>query len=357
MGPVCKNLKKVFLDFSLDDFDLWHTFRHFDALEELRIGDLKSGCVLKDSILPIKPLIRLTKFKIRCISIGYYFFIDVTEFCPNVEVLTICVQSPRHRLENHCLTALSECKQMVILVIEMPTNIRVLGNEEQIHHDIDDIGIFRLLDKCRDLGKIRLRFKPSHSMITSLAKLMESEDKQSKKKITLEFVPSLDMISNGLPDLSLLNNIKRLSFKIVNEFPNLLLRTNDIKHIMIIQSDKDSKISVYLMAYCLSTKESNFWYMFSQHKDLEQLIFRDPNYIIDELKPNIEPLMKLEEITIECLYFDDFDTIAKLAPNLEEFQLISTFVLINSDLNELSQLKHLTKINLMNGRKKNHFLK
>ena len=149
LGPVCKNLKEVVLDFSLNNFDLWHTFRHFDELQRLEIKGFSS--VLKDSILPIKRLVCLTKFKIQCVSIGYYFFNDVTEFCPNVKVLSICVRFPRHRLENHCLTALSECKKLKILEIEMPTNIIVFEIEEQIRHDIDDIGIFRLLDKCRDI--------------------------------------------------------------------------------------------------------------------------------------------------------------------------------------------------------------
>ena len=138
--------------------------------------------------------IRLKKFKIRCVSIGFDFFNDVIEFCPNVKVSSFCVHSPRHRLENHCLTALLECKKLLILVIEMPTIIIVFENEEQIHHEIDDIGIFRLLGKCRYVQQIPFRFEPSHSMITSLAKWMESEDNTLKKTITLEFVPSLDMI-------------------------------------------------------------------------------------------------------------------------------------------------------------------
>ena len=158
----------------------------------------------------------------------------------------------------------------------------------------------------------------------------------------------------GLADLSLLNNIKRLSFKIVNEFPNLLLRPNDIKHIIIIQLDKDSKISVDLMTYRLSNEESDIWHIFSRHKDLEQLIFRDPDYSFEKFIPNIETLLSLGKITIECLYFENFDTIPKLAPNLEEFKLISTFELTNSELNELSKLKRLTKINLISKKKTNH---
>ena len=121
---------------------------------------------------------------------------------------------------------------------------------------------------------------------------------------------------------------------------------------MIIQLDKHSKISVDFMTSRLKNNESDIWRIFSRHKDLEQLIFRASDF--NELMPNIEPLMKLEEITIECLYFDDFDTIAKLAPNIEEFQLISTFDLTNSDLNELSQLKLLTKINLISKEKTEH---
>ena len=84
------------------------------------------------------------------------------------------------------------------------------------------------------------------------------------------------------------------------------------------------------------------------------MIFRDPDYSFEKFIPNIETLLSLGEITIECLYFDNFDTIPKLAPNLEEFELISTFELTNSELNELSKLKHLNKINLISKKKTNH---
>ena len=349
LGSVRNNLKKVILDFSSEDFDLWHTFRHFDGLEVLKILGFES--VLRDSILPIKPLVTLKKLELQCVSIGFYFFEDVTEFCPYVKVLSICAHSPRHQLKNHCLTALSECKQLKKLEIEMPNNIRVFENEEFIsyHLEVDDIGIFRLLDNCRDIEQIRFLFKTSQSMITSLVKWMESEDNSPKKIITLEFVPSKDMISNGLADLSLLNNIKRLRFKIVNEF----LTPNDFNQI-IIQLDKDSKISVDLTTYLDSYKDIDIWHIFCRNKDLEELIFRYKRYIFDNLKPNIEPLMSLEQITIECLYFDDFDNIAKLAPNLEEFRLFSRFFLKNRDLIELSKLKYLTKINLMSCQKTDH---
>ena len=189
-------------------------------------------------------------------------------------------------------------------------------------------------------------------MITGLAKWMESEYDKSKKTLTLELIPKLDLLSNSLADLSLLNNIKSLSLKIVKEFSNLLLETNDIKHKMNIQLDKDSKFCINLRTY-RSTKESDFLHIFSRHKDLEQLIFRDPNYVFVEYMSNIEPLMSLEEITIECLYFDNLD-IAKIAPNLTDFQLISTFKLINNDLNKLSKLKNLTKINLIDQLKTRH---
>ena len=123
------------------------------------------------------------------------------------------------------------------------------------------------------------------------------------------------MISNGLADLSLLNNIKKLSLKKVNEFPNSLVRRNDIKHLIIIQLDKDSKISVDLMTYRLSNNQADIWHIISRHKYLQQLILIDPNFEV--FMPNIEPLMRLEEIKIESLYFDDFDTITMFAPNLE----------------------------------------
>ena len=36
--PICKKLKKVKLSITIDDFDLWQTFRQFDELKELNIS-------------------------------------------------------------------------------------------------------------------------------------------------------------------------------------------------------------------------------------------------------------------------------------------------------------------------------
>ena len=150
-------MKKVILDYTLDNFDLWQTFQNLDELEELKIDSYGLRPVLSDSKTQIRPLIKLKKIKIRCQYFGFYFFIEVTEFSPNIEILKIYVIKPRHQLTNHSLTALSECKQLKELDLSFQ-QFSADNWQTIIDPDVDDIGIVHLLENCEGIKRIGLHF-------------------------------------------------------------------------------------------------------------------------------------------------------------------------------------------------------
>ena len=108
--PVCKKLKKVSLCVTINVLDIWQTFSHFDALKELTITHLRSASNLIDTKTSIIPLPSLKMLHIVCQSIGIYFFSDITQFSPNLEVLNLSVEFQRYQFSNQHLIALSECK-------------------------------------------------------------------------------------------------------------------------------------------------------------------------------------------------------------------------------------------------------
>ena len=125
---------------------------------------------------------------------------------------------------------------------------------------------------------------------------------------------------------------------------------------MSIQLDKDLRISFNLCYPYWSNEDSEIWQMFSENKDLEQLIFHNSKFDFHNSVPDIEPLINLSQISIDCLRIDNgfFANIAKIAPNLKDFELISQFLLTNCRLKMLYKLKQLTRLNLMSSDKKYH---
>ena len=115
-------------------------------------------------------------------------------------------------------------------------------------------------------------------------------------------------------------------------------------------------MSIQLNCYDYLKGRTDIWEIFCRYKDLKELSFCFPNYDFLDSVPNIEPLIHLKEISIECLLINNgfFVNITQLAPNLEEFELKSRFNLSNQKLKMLSQLKQLTKIKLLSTDKKGH---
>ena len=101
---------------------------------------------------------------------------------------------------------------------------------------------------------------------------------------------------------------------------------------------------------------NDIWQILSRYKSIEEFAFCYPEFDFYESVPNIEPLMSLKEVTIECLQINNgfFGNITKMAPNLEVFELKSRFDLSNRKLKVLSKLSRLRKVNLMSLEKKDH---
>ena len=356
LGRVCKSLKKVVLDLTLDNFDLWHTFRYFDGLRELEIkrnSIHKVGPVLVDSNSRITPLVKLKQFKIRCQSIGFYFFSEIKDFSPNIEVLYLAIIRPQHRLTNHSLIALSKCKLLKDLDIYMPQMFVDDDEDDGVYKytHLNDIGILHLIENCKDINRIALKLFDnilmSECMAKSLVKWIEWEDKTQKKKITLECCPSYNMCES-LPELSRLDDLVKFS---------LQARTFHQSHMIAIKYNKDSTISAdYRVSNYSWRRRDDIWIIFSLFKNLQHLVFCAPNFDFYKSVPNIELLFNLREIQIECLHINNgfFEHIVRLAPNLKDFELKSLFELTNGKLKMLCKLKHLIRVNLMCPEKRDH---
>ena len=119
--------------------------------------------------------------------------------------------------------------------------------------------------------------------------------------------------------MSRLENLQTL--KITNSYHSWTASSHcDIIDVMF---DKPMTISAVITAKSYFNERTNLWLTLCRYKDLERLDFRIPFKDFDKSMPNIEPLIKLKEITFECFtkskYF--FDNITKLAPNVEELEL------------------------------------
>ena len=113
-----------------------------------------------------------------------------------------------------------------------------------------------------------------------------------------------------------------------------------------------------LVVLIISIGRTDIWEIFCRYKDLKELTFCNPYYDFFNSVSNIEPLIHLKEIAIECslINIPFFDSITTLAPNLEEFELKSRFELHNGKLNQISRLKKLTKIKLFSTERKGHYV-
>ena len=339
---VCKKMKKVILFVTIDNFYLWQTFRHFDALKELFISCIFGfGSILIDTKTKIRQLLTLKKLHIKCRSIGDYFFSDITQFSPNLEDLNLSVQRPRYQLSNQHLIALSECKLMQNLMIEFPS-ITIQNNIE--YPIVNDIGLIPLIDNCKQLKRIELVFE-FNSIIDSLIKWIEISSDSTKRKIVFRncMFFSNEHIERVLSDMSRLENIE--SLKVLN-----------YSEIIDVKFDKSMTISVSISAEDYFNERTDVWQTLCRYRDLKRLEFRVPIGNSDESMTNIEPLIKLKEITFKCQTINQhfFDNITKLAPNVEELELKSQFKLTNDDLITISQLDKLTKIELISKEKKYH---
>ena len=347
--PVCKKLKKVSLCVTFDDLDLWQIFKHFDALKELNISYLysllRSGSTLIDTKTRIKPLPTLKKLLIDCESVGNYFFSDITQFGPNLEVLRVSVQSPIYKFSNQHLIALSECKPMKELSIKFSE--RILDNEIE-YSNVDDIGLIPLIENCKQLKRIRFEFR-FDSLIESIIKLLEVLSDSTKRSITFESFFLSKHMRTVLSDMFRLENLKWL--KVTNHY----WRPRNCELIRL-KFDKSMTISVVITTESYFKERTDIWQKLSRYRDLEKLEFCVAFNDSDELMANIEPLIHLKEITFECetinKYF--FDNITKLAQNVEEFELKSQSKLTNDNLKTLSQLNTLIKIKLISTEKKDH---
>ena len=108
---------------------------------------------------------KLKKLVIKCQSIGNYFFSDITQFGPNLEILSLSVHSPEYQFSNQHLIALSECKRMKDLRIKLPL-IRMENDIE--YPTVDDIGLVVLTHNCKQLKRIKFKFR-NDSIIDSLS--------------------------------------------------------------------------------------------------------------------------------------------------------------------------------------------
>ena len=331
LGRMCQKLEKMSLDFFLDNFDLWNTFRYFDSLKELKIKKQRDygGSILVDSKTRIRPLVKLKKIKIQCQSIGFFFFKDISEFSPNIEVVRVDVDEPRHQLPNHSLTALSECKQLKEL--EFKLEIHGIGDGDLIYPGLDDIVIIHLLENCKHLNRIGLKIFGTKSnydlMINCLAKWKELEGNPPKRTITFECDASEFMPNNGLPDFSRLDKLTILKLTDYEDYDDMC------NNFFNIQYNKDSTMSAGFRPFHWRYKK-DIWMILSRFTDLEQLVFCFPHFDFYKSVPNIEPLLNLTEITIRCLHINNgfFERIVSLAPNLIDFELHTVFELTNGKL-------------------------
>ena len=343
--PLCKKLKKIKLFVTIDNFDLWQTFRHFDALKELNISCSDSfGSVLIDTKTWFKPLPKLKNLVIKCQSIGNNFFIDVTQFIPNLEILNLTVYKPRYRFTNQYLIALSECKKMKNLWIYLPPN---RFYNEINPSGVDDIGLIPLIENCKQLKRIRLEYE-IESIINSLTKWIEVIIDSTKTSITFEWLVWDSCIDTVLSDMSRLKNLKSLKIKKNNRY-------SDRGELIRVKFEKLMTISVTINTKIYFEDMTEVWQTLCRYKDLERLEFRFIVFNSYKSMPNIEPLIELKEITFECRTINKhfFDNITKLAPNVEELELKSDFELTNDNLITISKLICLTRICLVSYKKKN----
>ena len=300
------------------------------------------GSVLIDNKSRIKPLPNLNKFIIQCKSIGNNFFSDIIQFSPNVEFLWLYVGAPRYQFTNQYLIALSECKLMNDLKIEFKTNIL----ENEIEPEVDDIGLIPLIDNCKQLKRIELNFK-----VDSIIKLNEVISDSIKRSITFQTCFSSDQTKTVLSDMSRLENLK--SLEVLDDYD--LWGPLDDCGLIRVMFDKLMTISVFIATKSYFKDRTDVWQTLCRYRDLERLrisVFND----IEKWTLNIEPLIKLKEISFESETLNEyfFDDLTKLAPNVEELELRSQLKLTNNNLIELSQLKCLTRICLVSTEKKEH---
>ena len=342
--PVCKRLKKVSLCVNINNFDLWQIFSHFNALKELTIDKLFGfGSLLIDTKTRIKPLPTLKKLIIECESIGNYFFCDITQFGPNLEVLTLSVCSPRYQFSNQHLIALSECKRMKKLWIEFELNVleNVINPQE-----VDDIGLITLIENCKHLKRIEFGFR-----VDSIIKFIEVISDTTKRSITFESFFLSEHFKTVFSNMSRLENVKCL--KLTDNKSLLMPWDCDLIRVMF---DKSMTISAIITAETYFIERTDVWQTLYRYKDLERLEFRFRYEDFDKSMSNIKPLIKLKEIIFICKTVNKhfFDNITKLAPNVEEFELISLFNLTNDNLITLSKLICLTRIKLVSTEEKEH---
>ena len=342
--PVCKKLNKIELFVTIDNFDLWQTFRHFDTIKELNISCYGLGSVLIDTKTRIRQLLTLKTLRIRCKSIGNNFFSDIKQFSPNLGVLSVFIRRPRYQFSNQHLIALSECKQIKVLKIRFPP-ITIENNIE--YPIVDDIGLIPLIDNCKQLKRIAFEFRVD-SIIDSLIKWIEVLSDSSKRSIIFQTCLSKEHIETILSNMSRLENFK--CFRVTNNINCPLSRYYES---IQVSFDKSKTISILMSANWYSNKRIDCLF---RYKDLQRLELSITFSDLDISMLNIEPLMELKEITLECNTIDKhfFDNITKLAPNVEELELKSLFKLTNDNMITLSQLKCLTRICLVSTKKNDH---
>ena len=349
--PFCKKLQKVKCYVNIDNFDLWQTFRDFDALKELTIDFSYYNClgsILIDTKKPINQLPTLKKLFIECQSIGDYFFSDITKFSPYLEVLKLLVNRPRYQFSNQSLTALSECKRLKDLRIKFPPI--TTGNDIE-YPIVDDIGLIPLIENCKQLKRIRFEFSID-SLIDSISKWMEIISDSPKRSITFESYFLCENTKTVLSDMSLLESLKSLHF---NNDSDYIQPFRDKESIRVI-FDKSMSISVFITVKLYIIEKFDFWVILSRYINLQRLEFNIAFNSFYESKVYIEPMMELKEITLNCHKINDhfFVNITKLAPNVEVLELALEFKFKNEDLIKLSQLKKLNKIRLNSTEKKEY---
>ena len=291
--PVCKEFKKLKLLVStIVDFDLWQTFRHFDALKELTIGfPCSSGSILLDTNTNIKPLPSLKKLYIDCQSIGNYFFSDITQFSPNLEVLNLSLRSPRYQFSNQCLIALSEFKRLKYLEIKFPH----YRHNSIKPPEVDEIGLIPLIDNCKQLKRMKFKLRVNY-IIDFLIKWIEVMRDLPKRSITFESFFSSKHMETILSNMSRLTNFKCLKVTIKDYW-------NQLSHCGLIRvmCDKSMTVSVIITAESYSSNTTDVWQTLCRYRDLQRLEFHLRFRDLSDSMSNIEPLMELKEITFECI--------------------------------------------------------
>lgn len=335
---ICKqNVSRIGTDFEIL-MDLWRTFANF---KELQVLELKNYFVLIDDEV-IGSLNKLRKLVLDIKSVGKTFFLDITQFAPNLKIFLLdCMDTNIRETINNSLIALSKCVKLTEISIALsrdPNEVKPLTYDMLL----DDISIAHLLDECHNLTNIRFGLS-FHTFRPFPFRYLNTRNCRPKKTLVfIGYVPN-SCLSEVMTELALDVEIKRLEINRSDDFVDY-----ESENEITIECNEWMEVSVNWILRMNFDNRINFWNFFRRLDDIQELYICVSDFFDDSFI-KIRSLEKLTDVTIICDFigFGFFTNITHLAPNIEKFELKTRIRLKEHSMKAFHRLKRLSVLKLI----------